>query len=68
MPTLQQFFLKGLHLVGIDRKEAPQVVRNLWRKTCMCSAQQVTGGANRCVSARQAKVFKAHAAAQGVKT
>ena len=33
VPTLQQFPFGGLHFVGLDRKEALQlVVRKLWRK------------------------------------
>ena len=51
LPTLQLLLCGGLHLVGLDwtwRKEVLRlVVRSLWRKICMESAEQDTGGAAR---------------------
>ena len=47
LPALQQFSSGGLYLVGIDRKEALQlVVCTLLRKILMDSTQQDSGGAD----------------------
>ena len=67
VPKLQLFSLGGLHLVGLNWKEALQlVVRILWSKINDWRPPNRLLVVQTGDSASQAKVFKAHAVPQGV--